>query len=203
MKKILFLVNSLVEFNFNNLIKKYLKGVRVMADVVMPKYTDRYDLIILWGYRKIIPNISEKINIIIFHSSDLPKGRGWAPIYYSLSKKLRYYVISGILPAETADTGNIIVKAKFKIKDNYTAEIIREWDTEISIILIKKILKRFKRNELKGIKQKGKGSYHPRRKPQDNEISLHSRLAEVVDRLRACEKLHPAFFYYGKTKYYL
>lgn len=201
MKRIFFLVNSLDEFNFNDLIKKYLDGVYVTVGESLPQNTQDYNLIIIWNYRKIIPNISDKKNIIIFHSSDLPDGRGWAPIYYTLAKGLNYFVISGILPSEKVDTGDIVVKAKFRIRDNYTAEVIRQWDSEISIMLIKEILKRFEGREIKGIKQIGEGSYNPRRSPTDNEIPIESRICDIIGHLRGCEKRHPAFFYYNQTKY--
>ncbi len=203
MKKIFFLVNSLSEFNFNDLIAKYLSSICVNIGESPPQHTDEYDLVVLWSYRKILPSTSNKKNIIIFHSADLPKGRGWAPIYYTLSRDLEYFVISGILAGEGVDMGDIIVKARFKIKDNYTAEIIRQWDREISIMLIKDILTRFEGREIKGIKQVGEGSYYQRRKPEDNEITLNSRLGDIINHLRGCEKEHPAFFYYNQTKYFI
>jgi len=200
-KRVLFLVNSPKEFDFHRLIKKYLHGVDVYSKESMPENTEEYDLIILWSYKKIIPGISGKRNIIIFHSTDLPEGRGWAPIYYTLARGLKYFVISGILPGEHADTGDIVVKARFKIRDDYTAEKLREWDHEICIMLIREILEKFDGQGLKGIKQTGKVSSYPRRKAEDNEISIKSKLYDVINLLRACEKKHPAFFYYNQKKY--
>lgn len=203
MKKVFFLVNSLNEFNCYDLIKKYLDGVHVTIGESLPQCTEEYNLIVLWSYRKIIPNISGKKNIVVFHSTDLPEGRGWAPIYHTLLKGLEFFVISGILAAEDVDTGDLIVKARFKIKDNYTAEIIRQWDNEISILLVNEILTRFEGLEISGIKQTGEGSRYPRRKPEDNEIKLDSLVGDIIGHLRGCEKRHPAFFYYNQTKYFI
>lgn len=203
MKKTFFLLNNISDFDFADLIKQYLADVNVTVGEILPQYTEEYDLIVLWNYRKIIKSIGRKRNIIIFHSSDLPKGRGWAPIYNALSSGHKFYVISGILPGETADTGNLVVKAKFTIKDNYTAELIRAWDNKISIMLTKEILLRFPKNNIKGIKQVGQPSYYTRRRPEDNQISLDRRVGDIINHLRACEQQHPAFFYYNKTKYYI
>jgi methionyl-tRNA formyltransferase len=203
MKKVFFLLNDLFEYNFSNLLKKYFTGISVTIGESLPKYTDDYELIILWSFRKIISNTTGKNNIVIFHSSDLPKGRGWAPIYYSLAKEMPYYVISGILAGEGVDTGDIIVKAKFRIKDNYIAEKIREWDAEISIMLAKEILERFDGRQIRGVKQIGEASYNPRRKPENNEISLETPLGAILPHLRGCEREHPAFFYYNQTKYFI
>lgn len=201
MKKVFFLVNKLDEVDFAEYTKKYLSGITVSIGESLPKYLDDYDLIILWNYRKILRNISDKKNIILFHSSDLPHGKGWAPIYYSLYEGRHDYVISGILAADEVDSGDIIIQARFRIKDNYTADIIRRFDNEITIIMIKKILERFYGIEIKGIKQEGKGTFYKRRRPEDNEIDQKLRFSELVNHLRACEKTSPAFFYYNKTKY--
>lgn len=201
MKKVFFLVNRLEEFDFQQYLNKYLSDVNVTVGESLPTDTDYYDLIILWNYRKILKNISDRKNIILFHSTNLPEGKGWAPIYYTLTKGLEQYTISGIFAADEVDSGDIIVQAKFKIKDNYTAEIIREWDNEICIMLIKKILEIFQGKEIKGRKQQGVSSFNTRRKPEDNEINPNVKFADVINHLRACEKNHPAFFVYNKAKY--
>lgn len=201
MKKVFFLVNKLEEFDFQQYLNKYLADVNITVGESLPIDTDYYDLIILWNYRKILKNIFDKKNIILFHSTNLPQGKGWAPIYYTLTKGLEQYTISGIFAADEVDSGDIIVQAKFKIKDNYTAEIIREWDDEICIMLIKKIFEIFQEKEIKGRKQQGVSSFNTRRKPEDNEINPNVKFADVISHLRACEKKHPAFFVYKGTKY--
>lgn len=201
MKKIFFVVNNTNEFKSITYLKKYLPNINYIIETSFPIEPENFNLIILWNYKKIIPNISERKNVIIFHGFDLPLGKGWAPIYHTLSENLSDYTISGILPAEKVDSGDIIVKAKFSIKDNYTAEIIREFDNEISIFLIKKILERFPNNQLKGKKQVGTESYHERRYPEENEIKIDSKISENFNRIRACERTHPVFFYYNKIKY--
>jgi methionyl-tRNA formyltransferase len=201
MKKIFFLVNSLTEFTFGDLVKKYFAGIHISVGESPPLHTEEYDLVVLWSYRKIMPDVAGKRNIILFHSTDLPEGRGWAPIYYALSRGSEFFVVSGILAAEEVDKGDVIVKARFRIKDNYTAEVIRQWDNEISIMLTKDILMRFEGGEIRGIRQVGDGSYYPRRNPEDNEIPLDARLCDIIGHLRGCEKSHPAFFYYRQTKY--
>ncbi len=201
MKKIFFLVNSVDEFKSHKHLQQYLPDVKCTIQTSFPISPEKFDLIILWNYRKIIPNISNLKNIIIFHGSDLPSGKGWAPIYNSIVKKIPKYTISGILPGENVDSGDIIVKAKFSIKDFHSAESIREFDNEISILLIKKILEKFPNNTLKGQKQIGEESFFHRRYLKDNEIKMDSRISEIFDHLRACEMKHPAFFYHNEIKY--
>ena len=201
MSKVFFMVNKIKDFCFADLIEKYLSNCSVTVGETLPVHTEEYNLIVLWSYRKILANVAEKKNIILFHSSDLPEGKGWAPIYHSIRSGKDDYVISGIFADKEVDSGDIIVKAKFKIKDNYTADIIRRWDAEISIMLVREILDRFRNKIIKGIKQSGAETYYRRRKPEDNEVSLNSTIEDVLNHLRACENDHPAFVMYRDIKY--
>jgi len=200
MKSVFFLVNDKEEFNFSDYIEKYLKKISITVDTKLPKNSESFNLIVLWNYKKIIPNISNYENVVVFHGSDLPKGKGWAPIYHAIADNHSHYVLSGIIPNDNVDEGDIIVKAKFMIKQNYTAKILREFDNEISFILIKKILERFN-SKIKGKKQSGKGTFFKRRFLEDNEINFNSNISKVFNHLRACENSHPAFFYYEDTKF--
>jgi methionyl-tRNA formyltransferase len=200
MKKIFFVVNNNKEFDFKELIRKYLSKVSVDVGKSLPKNSEKYDLIILWSYQKIIKKLPKDENVILFHSTNLPNGKGWAPIYHTLIRKKKYFTISGIIANEKVDAGNIIVKARFKIQDNHTAEYLRKWDHEISIMLIREILKKMK-GHIKGKKQIAKGDKYPRRYQKDNQIDIKLPFKQTINHIRACEDDHPAFFYINKTKY--
>ena len=154
-EKILFIVNNLREFQSKEYIKKYLGNIDYTVKTNLPKDTSKYHLVVLWNYRKIIKNVEDKNNIILFHSSDLPKGKGWAPIYHAIYNEEKYYIISGIFAAEKVDSGDIIIQAKFRIRPNYTAEFVRKLDNEISMMMIRKILVKFKNKKIEGKKQSG------------------------------------------------
>jgi len=168
---------------------------------ILPDITDKYDLVILWSYKKIVSQVGNRNNVILFHSSDLPEGKGWAPIYNAITHDKQYYTISGLFAGDKVDEGDIIVKARFQMKDNYTASYIRKWDHEISIMLISKILERFNNRPIQGIKQDRKESFYKKRNPEDNEISVNTTLNAAINHLRACEGNHPAFFYYNSIRY--
>ena len=196
-EKILFIVNNLREFQSKEYIKKYLGNIDYTVKTNLPKDTSKYHLVVLWNYRKIIKNVEDKNNIILFHSSDLPKGKGWAPIYHAIYNEEKYYIISGIFAAEKVDSGDIIIQAKFRIRPNYTAEFVRKLDNEISMMMIRKILVKFKNKKIEGKKQSGRSTYFKRRKPEDNEL----KGKKIFNHLRACEEQHPAFFYYKNEKF--
>ncbi|MDR3560127.1 MAG: hypothetical protein P4N59_01610 [Negativicutes bacterium] len=203
MKQIFFLVNRLEEFDIGCYIKQNLDGFLVSVGESLPPAYENYDLVVLWNYRKILNDLDDAKNVVVFHSSDLPKGKGWAPIYHALADGNEEYVISGILASKDVDSGDMIIQARYKMQSNYTALKIREWDNEICIMMVREIFLHFTNRNFQGVKQMGDESYYPRRKLEDNEIALDSRLADIVNHLRGCEKEHPAYFLYKGYKYHI
>lgn len=201
--RICILLNNLDEFNFEELLHSYLPTDRydVEIAVTFPDDPSQYQLIVPWSYRKIIKLAEQSGNVVVMHSSDLPEGRGWAPIYYSFKEEKPYYVISAIFAANEVDAGDIIMRARFRIEDDYTASFIRKLDEELSLLLIAKILEQWPERNPTGIKQLGDGTYRIRRYPKDNEIDISKKLEALLPHLRGVENNSPAYFFYNEVKY--
>ena len=194
MSRLFIVLNDLSDFDFGPLLKKHLGGHEVDIGVSPPCRPSDYRLVLLWSYHRIIKEIPQPNNIILFHSSDLPKGRGWAPIYNAIAQAESEFVVSGIFAAKDVDAGDIIVKARFPIEPFHMGSDLRRFDSELSIMLTAMILKRFEGRQICGSPQRGSPTTYPRRKPEDNMIDPDEKLSDVYQRLRACEPNAPAFF---------
>ncbi|WP_109019380.1 hypothetical protein [Leptospira kobayashii] len=201
--RVLFLLNKLNETDLSSLIERYLGGFQVEVSDIVPEETADYDLIVLWNYKKILKGIGRNRNVMVFHSTDLPKGKGWAPIYNTIIREEKEYCITGILVNDEIDAGEYIVKAKFSMKPNYLAKHLRVWDEELCFLLIGKILNRFPSGGLKGIPETGEGDFYPKRKAEDNRMDVNTSLLQNINHLRACEDGHPAYFIQNGIKYTL
>ena len=201
MKNVFFLVNTSDEFDFAGVAEELLPGVQVETGDVLPSRLEEYSLVVLWSIRKLLPEVVGRKNVVLFHSSDLPRGRGWAPIYNTIVNREEFFTVTGIIPQKDADTGDIVIRARFAMRPEYTADFLRRTDDRISLMLVAKLLKKFSGGPLRGIPQQGTGTYYPRRNPGGNEVPLEKPLGEVVDHVRACESAHPAFFRYKGVKY--
>jgi methionyl-tRNA formyltransferase len=201
--RVCILMNHLDEFDLKSALDRHLPADRVEVTITetFPEDPSKYRLIVPWSYRKIIKDAARTGNVIVMHSSDLPKGRGWAPIYHAFSEQKPEYVISGIFAAEEVDAGDIVVRARFPIEAGYTAPFVRTLDQELSLILIAGILEHWPEGDPVGVKQVGVGSYRPRRDPTDNELDPSRSLRELVPHLRGVESASPAFFFYENVKY--
>lgn len=201
--RVCILLNSLDEYDFEEALHRYLPTDRFEVTIAetFPDDPLKYQLIVPWSYRKIIKQAEQAGNVVVIHSSDLPEGRGWAPIYYAFSEQKSEYVISGIFAANEVDTGDVIVRARFKIAAEYTAPFIRMVDEELSLLLIAGILEQWPEGNPKGVRQVGLGSYRPRRYPRDNEVDISKPLEKLLPHLRGVESKSPAFFFYNEVKY--
>ena len=77
------------------------------------------------------------------------------------------------------DSGDIIIRASFKFFQN-TADF-KKVDNELSLILIKKILKKWPNGKFDTLKQKVE-SYRPRR-IKDNKIKINNNINSVLPHL--------------------
>lgn len=201
--RICILLNKLEEFDFEATLNLYLPRERFEVEIaeIFPRRPMDYRLIVSWNYRKIIKQAEQAGNVVVMHSSNLPEGRGWAPIYYSFREQQPEYVISGIFAADEVDAGDVIVRARFPIEAGHTAPFIREVDKEISLMLIARILEKWPNGNIKAVKQSGVGSYRGRRSPQENEVNINETLKDILPHLRGVEPNSPAFFFFNGMKY--
>jgi methionyl-tRNA formyltransferase len=168
----------------------------------IPKDSVTYSLIVPINYRKFIENASNLDNLVIFHSSDLPKGRGWAPIAYTILENRKFFTITAFTPNEKIDDGNIVLKVSFEMQYGYTAKLLRLWDIEIMLICTRLLIEKFQNSPLRGITQPGdNATYNKRRYPEMGEIDPNTTLRDSFELLRSSEEGHPCFTIINGVKF--
>ena len=115
--------------------------------------------------KKIPRNIFNKYLCIQFHSSSLPYFKGGSPIQNQIIRGLSKTKISAFKIEENFDSGKICMKKTLSLKGN-ASEIFKRIEN-ISISMINLLIKKKK---IKFIKQKNKGSYYSRRKPNQSNL---------------------------------
>jgi methionyl-tRNA formyltransferase len=161
------------------------------------------DLGILLGYRQVAPAevvFSPRLGALLFHSSDLPRGRGWAPIYAALSRN-EPLVQALLFAAAEVDSGNVIAKARYRLEGDETEAEVREIDDRLTLLLLDNALPALLAGQAKGRPQDhARATYTARRTPRDSEVTPDRTLAELFDHLRALPADAPAFFRFrGRT----
>ena len=136
---------------------------------------------------------------MVVHSSDLPKGKGFAPIQWQILEGKNKIYISLFEAVEKYDSGRIFEKDYVLLKGTELYDEIRK----VQAVAIFKIIRRFLRKypNVSSKKQKGKSTFFRRRTKKDSELNINMKLKKLINQLRiGNNNAWPSFFIYKKNK---
>lgn len=150
------------------------------------------------SYPKIIPEPwlqVPKVGFFINHSSDLPEGRGWAPLQWSVLKGLKQVTATFFRAEPGVDSGNWCYKESYPIWRSDTIEDLYLRDRELTRHFMKRVVEEYLSGSLQFYPQQGAVEYWRRRYPEDSKVDMNQPLAVIWDQLRICDNnAYPAFF---------
>jgi|GEM_PF-2542806 methionyl-tRNA formyltransferase len=208
MKKCLVLISDNKDNDFYIQAMKNLAREKKFRVAISKKYEDlgdqRADFVFCFNYRRIIPEKYIRLaknGIYVFHSSDLPDGKGWAPIYHSLISAKPDHVLTALKIDATVDGGEIIAKTYFRKRAGENADSLRSVDNLMTIATIKKIINDLLKYKLTGQIQPPNDNYRPKRNPEDSEITIQQTIEQIHRQALAVTGTHPLFYHYQGKKY--
>jgi methionyl-tRNA formyltransferase len=158
----------------------------------------QHDLVVSLGYAKIIPEdflLRPKNGLVVFHSSDLPRGRGWAPLYYTIVNHDSHLVQTLFYADKGVDSGHLIAKARYPVEEWMTLKDLRRIDDRLTCILFKNYIGRLVTQKLSGTRQnEAHATYNAKRTPAHSLIDPQRSLADLYPILRGLPEKLPAFF---------
>lgn len=139
---------------------------------------------------------------LVPHQSDLPNGRGFAPLTWQILEGKSEVPICLIEAAEGVDEGGIVYRDLLTFQGHELCDELRH----LQGLKIEELCRRYLGEAAPPptTPQEGEPSYYRRRRPKDSELDPEKTLAEQFELLRVCDnKRYPAFFYYRGHKYVL
>lgn len=163
-----------------------------------------YDVIFILSYHRIIPNeyLLAKHNIVI-HASDLPLGKGWAPMFWQILEGKNNIVFSMFEASSGVDNGDIYMKKNLSLTGFELNEELRKKQANFIIEMCIDFLDKY--DEYKNpVKQEGIETFYKKRDSKDSELDIHKSIDEQFNLLRIVDNdSYPAFFYKDGKKYIL
>ena len=163
-----------------------------------------FDVVFLLGYTAILSNDflqRNSLNLVV-HESDLPKGKGFAPVQWQLLEGCSEITISLIEAAEKFDSGDIFQQLKIAFDGTELYDEIREKQAIATIDIISDFLTSYP--NISRSKQIGEESFYPKRTSADGELDISKTIQENFNLLRVGNnEAWPSFFYYKGVKYIL
>jgi methionyl-tRNA formyltransferase len=141
-------------------------------------------------------------NNIVIHASDLPKGKGWAPMPWQILEGKNEIVLSLFEAVQKVDGGRIYLKDKVVYDGT-------ELHDELRFKLAEKIVEMaiyYVDNQeiLPGKEQEGEESFYKRRTSVDSELDINKTIAEQFNLMRIVDNdAYPMFFIKDGVKYSL
>ena len=139
-------------------------------------------------------------NNIVVHASDLPKGKGFAPLQWQILKGENDIPITLFEAVEAVDAGPYYIKSIIHYNGTELYDELRQILGEKIIEMCIEFVDRY--NELKPIEQKGEESFYRRRTFKDDEIDIEKSIKELFNHFRIADnERFPLFFNYQGNKY--
>lgn len=205
MKK--YIIATIKTWNIENcrrLQKKYTDSQFVLVttkeelqEALQEKQKPEYIFFPHWSW--MIPEeIFNSYECVVFHSTDLPFGRGGSPIQNLIIRGIYNTKISAIKVCKDVDAGPIYMKKPVCISEGNVDDILKR----ISDIIFNDMIPRFLNNRLIPEKQVGEVVCFNRRKPEESKIPDGLNQRQLYDYIRMLdgEGYPPAYREYGNGK---
>ena len=169
---------------------------RVIKDLSEVSEVD--DLLFCLSFPNLVPDEVLRLpkhGVWVNHSSDLPDGRGWAPLQWSVLKSLPEVTVTLFRATARCDEGPWAFKASYPISKIDTIETLYAKDAAVSRALYRSLIESISNGSLIVHEQIGAPSYWPRRRPSDSRLDASQPLVSLWDHIRICDNAnYPAFF---------
>jgi len=167
---------------------------------VIEDINPRYIFFPHWSW-KILKEIHEKYECILFHMTDLPFGRGGSPLQNLIIRKIYHTKISAIRVREELDSGEIYLKRDLFIGLGSAEEIFILASNIIFFDMIPAILE----NNIIPSQQEGEPIFFKRRTPEESDLGKYNfeNIQEIYDFIRMldAEGYPNAFLKLGNFKF--
>ena len=161
-----------------------------------------FDIVFILGYSIILPPefLTQNTLTLVVHESDLPNGKGYAPVQWQILEDKDEIKISLIEALESVDSGDIILQNIIQFDGDELYDDIRLKQARATISIIEdfiNIYPNFSRQ-----KQAVGYSFYPKRKPKDGELNITQSIKDNFNLLRIGNNdAWPSFFFYKGNKY--
>jgi methionyl-tRNA formyltransferase len=163
---------------------------------------ERYQIVFVLSYFRLISEdcLKKRKHNLVIHESDLPKGRGWSPLFWQILEGKNIIPIVLFEVNKKMDEGDIYIKDFIVYEGHELHNELREKQALKTIELCSKFLDEYE--HMKPVSQKGKAAYYKKRTFLDSKLDIRKSLKDQFNLLRTVNNEDfPAFFIYKGCKY--
>jgi methionyl-tRNA formyltransferase len=166
---------------------------------------NNFDVLFILSYHKIIEEsfLKQNKHNIVIHSSALPKGKGWAPMFWQILEGENQIPFTMFEASNGVDNGDIYMQKNLQLTGYELNEELREKQANFTIEMCLEFLENYDELQVP-TPQTGEESFYQKRTSKDSELDIHKSIKEQFNLLRIVDnENYPAFFYRNGKKYIL
>ena len=166
---------------------------------------ESFDIVFILSYHQIIDKKylkSHKHNIVI-HASDLPLGKGWAPMFWQILEGKNNIIFSMFEASDGVDNGDIYMKSPLTLTGYELNQELRE---KQALFINKMCLEFINNYTIYKVpnRQSGKDSFYNKRTSLDSKLDINKSIKEQFNLFRiSSNEEYPAYFEINGHKYKL
>lgn len=196
----------------NNWIEPYVKGASALASADAYQIRISHDadavsgqdIVFILGYTRILDAAflgRNRLNLVV-HESDLPAGKGFAPLQWQILEGKKAIPVCLIEAREAVDAGDILFRTEIQLDGTELYDEIRQKQAHATLAAIEGFLRIYP--DFTPRPQSGAESFYRRRTKKDGELDVDKTIREQFDLLRiANNEEWPSYFYMHGQKYLL
>ena len=164
-----------------------------------------FDIVFILSYHKLIPleQLNNNKHNIVIHASDLPSGKGWAPMFWQILEGKENIIFSMFEISDGVDNGDIYMKKELSLTGYELNNELRMKQANFIIDMCLDFYDHYDTYKFP-IAQKGRESFYKKRTAQDSLLNIHKTINEQFNLLRIVDnENYPAYFYKNNKKYIL
>ena len=155
------------------------------------------DIVFYLSYFRIVPQefLKRSRHNIVIHESDLPKGRGWAPLLWQVIEGANEIPAVAFEAIEEMDAGPIYARTTITLDGTELHDELRLKQAQATRDLVFECVEKYQREQLTPLPQSGQPTYYHKRTPQDSRVDPDQTLRSQFDLLRTVNNREfPAYF---------
>jgi methionyl-tRNA formyltransferase len=138
---------------------------------------------------------------LVVHASDVPEGRGFAPLNWRIIEGHNRVTVTLMDAAEAVDSGDVWAKRHLDFEGHETFEELFDRLFQTELELMDFAIANYSTIQ-PAPQPEGEGSYYRRRTPDDSRVSPQDSLASIFDLLRASDpERYPVWFEHRNHRY--
>lgn len=166
---------------------------------------ESYTIVFILSYHKIIEQEYLEIHQhnIVVHASLLPKGKGWAPMFWQVLEGKSLVPFTMFEAGKGIDDGDIYMQRTLSLSGYELNTELREKQAEFTIMMCEEFLKYYEDLKIPR-KQIGEETFYSKRNTENSMLDVNKTIKEQFNLLRIVNnKEYPAFFEINGHRYTL